>query len=757
MRSLRVYFVTHAVGLTGTLMRRSDGWLDEPPPAAFGHDEDEVLAQLEGQVVALAQKGAAELERYLWDERFEVRSVRVSVNPHSVVEKTSVIGKRAIPLSVDYASTRLASGALLVLLPRFGWRFIVEDLELAAPMIRQAVATSLAGEDSKWIYDYRSEGPELVRAWDPGSLERLLVRAVATDGEAAPEVLSEIAEELTMSAARRELPLRVGVDPVLAAHQTLFEREWLPSLLLVGPSGVGKSTFVRALAEHFLAVRRGKRGRRRAVRLWSTTAARVVAGMTYLGMWQKRCLELIDALSHEGDYLYLDRLVDVLAPQSDGASIADLLLPSLAARELAVIVECDEAELVHARRVNPSFVDKLHLLRVDEMPLTPLFSLMTRYAAARRAGLHLAPAATRRLVALLGAFRPDQSFPGKAVQFLDWLATLEPHKREVSTPRRAAEVYSQFSGLPVELISDAIPTSSDAIAARLGRRVIGQPAACRSAARALARFKAGLNDPRRPVATLFFVGPTGVGKTELCKQLAAYMFSDARRLFRVDMSELMTPGSSRRLLDVDPGVRSLATEVRSQPLTVVLFDEIEKAHPEIFDLLLGVLDEGRMTDERGRLVDFRMTLIVMTSNLGAETERRPGFVTPGAASRDAAARRSAVTRHFRPEFVARLDEVVAFEALTLADITHIVDILVGQVSRRFGLVERGIELSMSDDARVALAELGFDPAMGARPLARVIEERVVTPLAARLARDPDYGQRHVRLVCGAAGPDELQI
>jgi ATP-dependent Clp protease ATP-binding subunit ClpC len=758
VKSLRVYFVRHgARRVSGTLMRRREAFFEDPPPSAFGQSEAEVLEQLGSLLLLEEARNEGTIERYLWEERFDVRTVRVEVHPVSLVKGGGVIGKRVIDLRVSYAFARTASDTLLVMLPRFGWRFILEDLDIAPEIIRQTIAASLLGESPKWIYDYRTDGAEYVRPWElPLSLRHGRGEDGAEVGSAPGEVLGEIAEELVGLAEKKKLPLRVGVDATLEQNLPLFERDVLPSIVLVGPSGVGKTSFVRALAQHFLAVRRGKRGRRRNVCIWSTSAQRIVAGMVYLGMWQRRCLKLVEELSHEGDYLYADRLVELLAPQPDGGSIADLLGPAIRAREISLIVECDESELARAREKNLAFVDELRIVRLAEMEPAPLYELMQRYGEARGGKVAIGPEALRRLAALLRAFRPGVSFPGKAIQFLEWLvAAGDPTaRRRIASPRDAAEVFSRYSGLPVELISDEVPVTAEAIAGRLARGVVGQPAACRSTARAIARFKAGLNDPARPVATLFFAGPTGVGKTELAKQLAVYLFGDARRLLRIDMSEYMTWGSSQRLLAVGPQVTSLATRVRAEPFSVVLLDEIEKAHAEVFDLLLGVLGEGRLTDELGRLVDFRMTVIVMTSNLGAGAAPRVGFDPAGVKE---SVRKSDVMRHFRPEFVGRLDEIVAFGALGPRDIAGIVDLTLAEVSRRPGFGARGIVLSLSDAARDRLAALGHDEKLGARPLKRVIEERVVTPLAARLAADPGYRDRRVRLVTADPGPDDLVV
>ena len=302
---------------------------------------------------------------------------------------------------------------------------------------------------------------------------------------------------------------------------------------------------------------------------------------------------------------------------------------------------------------------------------------------------------------------------------------------EAVTADHVAQVVSRWTGVPVERMLEGEKEKLLRMEDQLGKRVIGQPEAVKAVSTAVRRARAGLQDPHRPIGSFMFLGPTGVGKTELTKALAEYLFDDENALIRIDMSEYMEKHSVARLIGAPPGYvgyeegGALTEAVRRRPYQVVLFDEIEKAHPDVFNVLLQVLDDGRLTDGQGHTVDFRNTLIVMTSNLGSEYLANQPEGQDTDAVRDQVM--AVVRANFRPEFLNRIDEIILFHRLKRSDMTKIVDIQLARLAKL--LEDRKISVVLEPSARDWLAEKGYDPTYGARPLKRVIQKSVQDPLA----------------------------
>ena len=325
--------------------------------------------------------------------------------------------------------------------------------------------------------------------------------------------------------------------------------------------------------------------------------------------------------------------------------------------------------------------------------------------------------------------------------------------RNKVTDEEIAEVVSKWTGIPVSKMLEGEKEKLLRMEDALARRVVGQEEAVRIVSNAIRRSRAGLADPRRPNGSFLFLGPTGVGKTELCKALAEFLFDTEESMVRIDMSEFMEKHSVARLIGAPPGYVGyeeggyLTEAVRRRPYAVILLDEVEKAHPDVFNILLQVLDDGRLTDGQGRTVDFRNTVVIMTSNLGSHV------IQEHAGDKNYVRMKSAVLeivqQNFRPEFINRIDDIVVFHPLGTEQIRAIVDIQLGQLRKR--LVERGLDLALDDRARDLLGEAGFDPVYGARPLKRAIQQQIENPLAQQLLQGRYAPGDRIRVSVGDDG------
>ncbi len=320
---------------------------------------------------------------------------------------------------------------------------------------------------------------------------------------------------------------------------------------------------------------------------------------------------------------------------------------------------------------------------------------------------------------------------------------------EEVTEEDVAQVVSRWTGIPVSRLMEGEVEKLIHMEDRLHERVVGQDEAVAAVSNALRRSRAGLSDPNRPIGSFLFLGPTGVGKTELARALAEFMFDSEQAMVRLDMSEYMEKHTVARLIGAPPGYvgydegGQLTEAVRRRPYAVVLLDEIEKAHADVFNVLLQIMDDGRLTDGQGRTVSFTNTILIMTSNVGSQF-----IVAEADEERMREEIEEVLAATFKPEFLNRIDDVVIFRRLTREDISRIVDLQVAQLTAR--VRERGIEIELTDDARTLLGNLGYDPTYGARPLKRVIQKQLVDKLALRIL-EGEFGEGDVVRIDAADG------
>jgi ATP-dependent Clp protease ATP-binding subunit ClpC len=582
-----------------------------------------------------------------------------------------------------------------------------------------------------------------------------------------PPTLARVAEPVGDRAVRKGFARAWGREAEVAALVAKLHHE-KANVLLVGEPGVGKTTLmVDAVkeAERLVAEEADKRSAKRGQRkFWLTSAGRLIAGMKYLGQWEERVESVIGELGELGGVLCAERLLALIQRGGLGPadSIAQFLVPYLARGELRMIAEATPSELDACRRLMPSLPDLFQIVPVRPFDRATALMVIDKQldTSASGPGVEIERGTGERIVRLFRRFMPYAPFPGPASAFAREMVDI--HVRDGKKPVTPAAVVDRFrrrTGLPELFLRDEITLKREDVLSWFTERVIDQPEACEAATNVVMTVKAGLNDPNRPPAVLLFCGPTGVGKTHMAQALATFFFghgddSEAKsvdgqhsklkqevrrdalgmppsilapkRLVRLDMSEYGGFDAVYRLLGPPQGEPGeLVKQVRRQPFSVLLLDEIEKAALDVFDTLMGVFDEGRLTDQYGRVTNFRSTIIIMTSNLGSGLSRSVGFGggESGPQYRDAA------MRFFRPEFFNRMDQVVTFRPLLPASVKAIARRELDAIAKREGLVRSDIKVAWSDALVERMANIGFDPRYGARPLQRAIEREIVAPLA----------------------------
>ena len=566
---------------------------------------------------------------------------------------------------------------------------------------------------------------------------------------AETRVLDQYSRDLTLIAGGGGTDPVVGREREISRVIQILSRRTKNNPVLVGEPGVGKTAVAEALA------RRVARGEvpdtlknRRIVTL---DLASMLAGTKYRGDFEDRVKCIIKEVQRAGDVIvFIDELHTIVgAGSAEGAiDAANILKPALGRGEIQVIGATTpeeyrkhiEKDAALERRFQPVNVPEPDGECCERMLLALRGSLEAHH------GLRITDEAVSTAIRLSTRYICDRYLPDKAIDLLDEAASRvrvegSPSRTQVEASD-VAEVVSAWTGVPASAITEPESERLLRLEEALHRRVVGQDEAVSAVARAIRRGRVGLADPRRPLGSFLFLGPTGVGKTELCRALAEAVYGDEEALIRLDMSEYMEKHAVSKLIGSPPGYvgygegGQLTERVRRRPWSVVLFDEIEKAHEDVYNLLLQIMEDGRLTDSEGRRADFRSTIVVMTSNVGAKaiTENRPALGFSGAARDGDGAVREAVMAElrqtFRPEFLNRVDDAIVFRRLTPADVRRIARGLTDAVRERMRAL--GVQLEVTDAALDLLAERGFDPTYGARPLRRCICTQLEDPAAEAL-------------------------
>lgn len=621
-------------------------------------------------------------------------------------------------------------------------------------------------------------------------------------------LVDQLASDLTSKAEEKKLDPVIGRQMEIERVIQILARRTKNNPALIGEPGVGKTAIVEGLAQRITegdvpAPLMNKR-------VLQLDVGSLVAGTMYRGQFEERLKRVIDELKQSGAILFIDEVHMLVGAGAAGSSVdaANILKPALSRGELQVIGATTldeyrkhiESDAALERRFQPVIVDEPseeetieilkgvrgayeehHHLVISDEALEAAAHLSSRYVTERflpdkaidlidesssRVRMYKSPAAkqAKDLFSQLRLARQNRSLAqeeGNTEDVKEWeereLELSEQIERLRSGWDRAsspvvsaediAEVVSMWTGVPLMQLAEEESQRLLKMEDELRKAIIGQEDAILAISRAVRRARAGLKDPKRPIGSFMFLGPTGVGKTELTKALAKFMFGSEEAAIQLDMSEFMERHTASRLVGAPPGyvgyedAGQLTEALRRRPYSIVVFDEVEKAHPEVHNMLLQIMEEGHLSDAKGRKVDFRNAIIVMTSNIGADMIKKQtglGFqlkrdeATEEKVSYDEMRKRlnDSLKRAFRPEFLNRLDATVIFRSLNKEDIQQIVSLELHKVAER--LVEHNLKLAATPEALSLLADLGFDAEFGARPLRRVIQQKVEDPLSDKL-------------------------
>ena len=567
--------------------------------------------------------------------------------------------------------------------------------------------------------------------------------------------LEDFGFDLTKAASEGKLDPVIGRDVEIARVIEILGRRKKNNPMLIGEPGVGKSAIVEGIAQRIAGGSISPVLAKK--KLISLDIASVVAGTKYRGDFEKRLKAIIKEASTNPDIiLFIDEFHTIVGAGGAQGSLdaANMLKPALARGELQCIgaTTMDEfAKIVEKDGALDRRFQKIVVEPTDiKQSITILNNIKANYEEFHKVTYN--DEAIEACARLTDRYVTDKFLPDKAIDAMDEAGSMvrlsltkDKKTGNVVDAEDIATVVSKMTGIPVNKVAESEGNRIMKMKERLQGRIIGQDDAIDKVVRAIRRNRAGLKDPGRPIGTFLFFGPTGVGKTQLAKCLAEYLFDSEENMVRIDMSEYMEKFTVSRLIGAPPGYvgyeegGQLSERVRRKPYCVVLLDEIEKAHPDIFNILLQVLDDGHLTDSNGRVVNFKNTIVIMTSNVGSreldEYGTGVGFATAGknVTQNRQSVLEKAIKKSFPPEFINRVDEQVFFNSLTKEDIEKIIDIELRELRER--AEESGYKLTITPSAKKFIAEAGYDPAFGARPLKRAVMRYVEDPVSEFIISD----------------------
>jgi ATP-dependent Clp protease ATP-binding subunit ClpC len=540
--------------------------------------------------------------------------------------------------------------------------------------------------------------------------------------------LSGFGTDLTALAEEGRLPRAHEAEETLDALTRILESEGSRTAVLLGESGTGKTAIVHELVHRLRDPASG-----RPWRVLRVSPSDFLVGTTFLGEWETKLNRLVNEIRWPRRLLLyvpaVHELASVGRSSVSDANVATALAPHLESGAVTILGESTPEEFA----MGLGRIGSLRRL-FQTVEVAPADEAVTRRivtSVAEEAGADWSPAELDRFLELADYYFVATAQPGRAVGLLRVILETQPEIRASFSERRVLESISVSTGIPVGLLDDRAPLDLSEVRSFFESRVMGQAEAVDAVLDLVTLIKAGLTDPTKPFGVLFFVGPTGVGKTELARAVAEFVFGDPSRLVRMDMSEFATYDAFERLIGKGYGSGLLTSVAREKPLSVILLDEIEKAHGNVFDLCLQIFDAGRLTDGQGRVADFRRSVLILTSNVGSVVplEESFGFVREERAPPERETTLREVYRFFRPEFLNRLDRIVVFKPLSPQTAEKIARRELARVVERSGITRRALSVDVDSSVISLLLRRGYSPAFGARPLKRTIEQTVLLPVA----------------------------